>query len=366
MIMDNCGVYLPGAQMLLRNEDVESIKKGLITISNQIKLWKPRYFIVDDSAIEIRAVKEAFPGFFLPKDIFLCKVYSYRNIEKKSTIYNEKARQYLYQALSATTEAGCDQYIRLALAETRANENLYNYISKQWNIRRSAMWGTWRRSHSTLLLQNLTSNVVESYHSQLKQENKLNRNAGLKGVIVRVEQVAGEYERRRKSVASDFRSKKVSLVRTYKQIEFFPYPVQKRIAQQYEKAKKRYDNGKIPKTWLRKPACYCEFYMAYFLPCAYIFLCDMYFSLQEQLTGDVPSTSAENAAIVWKFGEDEWKDLYSDWEECGYETYFKWETFTAEISNDRIPVLNCDFKETSEIFQSIYYSIELNNKKWLS
>ena len=103
--------------------------------------------------------------------------------------------------------------------------------------------------------------------------------------------------------------------------------------------------------------------MAYFLPCAHIFLCDMYFSLQEQLTGDAPSTSAENAAIVWKFGDDEWKDFYSDWEECGYETYFKWETFTAEISKDRIPVLNCDFKETSEIFQSIYYSIELNDGK---
>ena len=86
----------------------------------------------------------------------------------------------------------------------------------------------------------------------------------------------------------------------------------------------------------------------------------MIYSLQTQLTDEI----AENAATFWKFGEDEWRGFYSDWEECGYETYFKFETFTTELIGARIPVLdntdlhNTDLKETTETVHSIYYSIE--------
>ena len=176
MIMDNCGVYLPGAQMLLRKEDTRSIKIGLCTISNEIKRWEPRYFIVDDSAIEIKALKEAFPGLdgrpsvncrTYKMDIFLCKVHSYRTLKRR--VYHEKARQHqryseipfaipskrqaVYQALSTTTKVGCEKYIKLALEQVRGNRNLYQYIKNEWNLETS-------RSHSILLLQNLTSNVV--------------------------------------------------------------------------------------------------------------------------------------------------------------------------------------------------------------
>ncbi len=62
-------------------------------------------------------------------------------------------------------------------------------------------------------MQNLTSNIVESYHSQLKLENIINSSSGLKGVIVRVGQVTEEYERRRTSALIDFREKSVTLVK---------------------------------------------------------------------------------------------------------------------------------------------------------
>ena len=65
----------------------------------------------------------------------------------------------------------------------------------------------------------------------------------------------------------------------------------------------------------------------------------MIYSLQTQLTDEI----AENAATFWKFGEDEWRGFYSDWEECGYETYFKFETFTTELIGARIPVFHLLF-----------------------
>ncbi len=90
----------------------------------------------------------------------------------------------------------------------------------------------------------------------------------------------------------------------------------------------------------------------------------MIYSLQIQLADEIPSTIAENAATFWKFGEDEWRGLYSDWEECGYKTYFKFETYTTELIGARIPVLHItDLKETTETVHSIYYSIELNDEK---
>ena len=112
----------------------------------------------------------------------------------------------------------------------------------------------------------------------------------MKGVIVRVGQVTEEYERRRTSALIDFREKSVTLVKIYPQIAKFPFPIQKKIAKQHEKARKRYHEGKEPQLWLNTPACNCDFYMAYFLPCAHIFLCDMIYSLKTQLTDEIPST----------------------------------------------------------------------------
>ena len=160
-------------------------------------------------------------------DVFLCKVHSYRTLQKR--VYIEGARRYLYQAMSAFSKIGCESYIDLAIGAAKQSQQQVNYIKKNWNLKTSEMWGTWCRSHSAVLLQNLTTNVAESYHSQLKRDSKINVSSGLKGVVFRVKEIAAVYKRRQETATQEFRTKTVSTVKEYEEIKHFPFPVQKKI-----------------------------------------------------------------------------------------------------------------------------------------
>ena len=59
---DRQGVWIPCGHLLLRQENSTLIKLGLTSLKSLCSAWKPRYFIVDDSATEQKGIMDAFPG----------------------------------------------------------------------------------------------------------------------------------------------------------------------------------------------------------------------------------------------------------------------------------------------------------------
>ncbi len=52
----------PGEHMLVKNETIQLLQKGLETVKSWRKGWKPRYFLIDNSLTGKGAIKGAFKG----------------------------------------------------------------------------------------------------------------------------------------------------------------------------------------------------------------------------------------------------------------------------------------------------------------
>ena len=150
------------------------------------------------------------------------------------------------------------------------------------------------------MLQNLTTNIAESYH----RDSKINLSSGLKGLVFRVKENAAVYKRRQETATQEFRTKTVSTVKEYEEIKHFPFPVQKKIQEQYAKARDKHNAGKPPKRYLHTACCDCEFFRAYNLPCSHIFHCDIMYRKERECTANQkPTRIVEAYASAWKFDD---------------------------------------------------------------
>ena len=63
LIMRNTfGSWLPGGHFFVSGEEQHIVSKGLQVLKRWASSWQPRYFLIDQSAIEENAVNDAFPG----------------------------------------------------------------------------------------------------------------------------------------------------------------------------------------------------------------------------------------------------------------------------------------------------------------
>ena len=74
--------------------------------------------------------------------------------------------------MNKITKIGCETILEEAL-KACSNQNTKQYLIKNWQ-KDTAKWGMYARQHSPLLLQNLTTNAIESYHNQIKHVCKGN------------------------------------------------------------------------------------------------------------------------------------------------------------------------------------------------
>ena len=72
--------------------------------------------------------------------------------------------------MNKTTKIGCENVLEEAL-KVCSNSSTKEYLIKNWK-KDTAKWGMYARQHSPLLLQNLTTNAIESYHNQIKRDCK--------------------------------------------------------------------------------------------------------------------------------------------------------------------------------------------------
>lgn len=98
---------------------------------------------------------------------FLCRTHSERTMNR--TLAGDackEARRHLYSALYyRKTSMGCEDSINSAIQAAPANKK--TYLKREW-LNNEHLWANYARQHSCLLLQNMTTNAVESWHSSLK------------------------------------------------------------------------------------------------------------------------------------------------------------------------------------------------------
>ncbi|POG68934.1 hypothetical protein GLOIN_2v1777773 [Rhizophagus irregularis DAOM 181602=DAOM 197198] len=179
-------------------------------------------------AMESNAIKMAFPGLKNGEqecDVFFCTVHVMRTWMSK--IYEKKTRQKMLHAMHKRTRIGCESLIQEAINEC-ANLTIKKYILRNY-AKNMHQWALWARQHSPLLLQVTSTNVLESYHSELKRITSPKH-----GLIVALDDKKQTDSER---VAYEFRTKKISFIgvddEILTEIHKFPFPVQQMIIKEY-------------------------------------------------------------------------------------------------------------------------------------
>ena len=246
--------YLPCAHMVSSNEDGDIIAEFLRTIKTWCGGrggWQPRYFLTDDSAAEQRAVKLAFRGLIdgeMEVDHLLCRTHSERTLNRRLTgDACKQARSHLYAALYfRKTSMGCEESIEAAI-KTAPNQKIRKYIENEWWQTRK-QWAYYARQHSCLLLQIMTTNIVESWHHSIKQHaggKGAMMKFSLQGTVVHVLAIAEQWQQRADKAEELWRKTKVPECLQFRELEMFPGPVQTLIVDQMHKANAATEEGEL-------------------------------------------------------------------------------------------------------------------------
>ncbi len=163
--------------MLSDNENGDIVAVFLQQIETWCRnSWQLKYIITDDSAAEQRAVKLAFSGSIegeLEVSHFLFCIYSERAMNR--TLAGDacaEARGHLYRALYyRKTAIRCEDSINSAINAAPLSKRAY--LKREW-LNNKKLWANYARQHSYVLLQNMTTNAVESWHSSLKTHAESN------------------------------------------------------------------------------------------------------------------------------------------------------------------------------------------------
>ncbi|CAB5186668.1 unnamed protein product [Rhizophagus irregularis] len=166
-----------------------------------------------------------------------------------------------------------------------------------------------------LLLQVTSTNLLESFHSELKKIT-----SSLHGLIGAVHNIVNiDYKKRSEAkIASfDFCIKKISAYSVdddiLEEIKKFPFPFQQLIIKEACAVMNRLEKGKgVP--GLASLDCHCLFRHRYLLPCKHIFHEHMYGN--KLLTSDV------------------WQMFHEIFEESGFEMYESRESFIEYVQTE--------------------------------
>jgi hypothetical protein len=169
LVRNEEGLWIPGAHCVVERENSEILAYALQTFKRWCG-WQPRYVLTDDSAVEQRAVRHAFPGLQAGEQEvghLLCTVHTMRTLNKRFKATEHKPifnalRQAMYTFTSFKCLELCAEAVMLA-----HDEKVKNYICTYWQDT-SKKWAMYARNHSPLLEQVTSTNAAEAWHRQLK------------------------------------------------------------------------------------------------------------------------------------------------------------------------------------------------------
>lgn len=294
---DSFGSWLSGGHFFVSAEEQGIVAKGLCVLKRWAGTWQPRYFLIDQSAIEENAVKQAFRGIEAGEQsvsIFYCTWHCRRTLQRHLESYG-KGFSLMIQAMYKITRAGCEQVITEAINSLPV-EPKKTYIRRYW-FKNTEKWAMWSRQHSPLLLQITSTSPIESFHAVLKRKG--NASYGLIGACMIVNEADQGYFNRAARARMDFWTKTISEASDYPFLLGFPNPIQRLLLEEILGYQKRIEEGK-PRPDHAILECNCQFFRRYFLPCRHLF--------HRDLAGD--------------FIKDEhWASFRSMFEELGLDVY---------------------------------------------
>ena len=98
----------------MSSENSDTVAEALKIIRRNYSChWSPRYILSDQSSIEIKSIKEAFPGINAGEqecEVILCTVHVMRTWMTK--IYEKKTCDVMVAAMYKRTKIGCEQLVQ--------------------------------------------------------------------------------------------------------------------------------------------------------------------------------------------------------------------------------------------------------------
>ncbi|KAF8441166.1 hypothetical protein BGX38DRAFT_1272784 [Terfezia claveryi] len=242
LVRNEHNIWIPTAHLVVERENGEIIAEGLKHLKNgavsiYLGKWQPRYIMTDDSAIEQRAIRLAFPGL-------------------------NGGEQEAVAAATAIDNTG----------------NMANYVQTYW-LQTASKWAMYARQHSPFLLQATTTNACEAWHRKLKSGAGLSKGQvashGIYGMILNIMDAAKDVDNRAVVAKSRYRNRKLTVcTKQYKEIGQLPVPIQKLLARELDAVEERIAKGKEVPNFDENLRCRCKFYRQYLLPCRHIFHLD--------------------------------------------------------------------------------------------
>jgi len=272
LVRDAFGSWVSGGHFFVSGEEQHTVAKGLQVIKRWARSWQPRYFIIDQSAVEENAVNYAFRGIEAGEQnvtIFYCTWHCRRTLQRRLESFG-KGYHLMLQAMYKITRTGCEQLVHQAIARLPL-EPEKTYIRRYW-LGNTEKWAMWSRQHSPLLLQITSTSPVESYHAVLKRNG--DASFGLIGACKVTHNADRGYFDRATKVRLEFRTKSITEAKDYPFLLGFPNPVQILLLDEILGFQRRLEEGK-PMPDNMGLECNCQFFRRYLLPCRHLFHCNL-------------------------------------------------------------------------------------------
>ncbi|PKY39722.1 hypothetical protein RhiirA4_440230 [Rhizophagus irregularis] len=321
-VRDTYGCWNVGAHFFVSSEDGDTVSEALKIIRNSFCRWIPRYILSDQSSIEAKGIKKAFPGISAGEQ-------------------ECETRDVMNAAMHKRTKIGCEKLVQDAINDCSVPA-VRNYIKRNYT-KNTQQWALWARQHSPLLLQVTSTNSLESFHSELKRLTSSSH--GLIGTVYNIAKIDCKKITDSEKAAFEFRTKKISVYGVdddiVEEIHKFPFQIQHLLVTEARAVADRIEKGKGA-PGLSSLNCHCLFRNRYLLPCRHIF--------HEHIYGSTKLLTV-----------DAWKVFQGMFEECGYEIYERRESIIEfaqtkqlkEAEDRRLTVV-----ELTERIRDKYWRIE--------
>ncbi|KAF8442551.1 hypothetical protein BGX38DRAFT_781920 [Terfezia claveryi] len=192
--------------------------------------------MTDDSAIDQRAIRLAFPGLNAGKQEvthLLCSIHFNRTLLWRfGTDTNKPIYQLLKHTMYYFTEVQNRNLCEHAVTAATGIDNVGNtakYIQTYWP-QTASKWAMYARQHSLLLLQVTTTNACEAWHRNLKSGAGLSKGQaashGIYGMILNIINAAQDVDNRAAVAKTNFRNRKLTVcTKQYPDIGQLPVPI---------------------------------------------------------------------------------------------------------------------------------------------
>lgn len=141
-VRDTYGSWDVGAHFFVSDENCDSVLEALKIIRSKCQRWSPHYFLLDQSGIEAKGIKKAFPGTSAGEqqcDVILCVVHVMRTWMSK--IYDKKTRDIMNAAMHKRMKVGCEKLVQDAI-NGYAISAIQNYIQRNY-AKNTQQWALW-------------------------------------------------------------------------------------------------------------------------------------------------------------------------------------------------------------------------------